>query len=233
MGYLKRERIYRFQGKVLEVKSDWLAREEKIEFWYGEEKLDHLVCSPVNFKELILGWMLFQGYISLKSSLPDCRLEPRNNRVYLKQKPEAIKLEKPASKITLTSEIIFKLARRFEARGKIYQRSGAVHSAGVFEQKGQLLAYAQDISRRTALVRVLGKIYLSGINPKAKIFFLSGRVFEDMVGAVLRTGAGALLSLGAPSKQAKEKAEARGLVLIGFIKKERFNIYAGEDRVKI
>lgn len=113
------------------------------------------------------------------------------------------------------------------ARQAGFAATGAVHGAGLFAGN-QLLAIAEDVGRHNAVDKVFGLALRRGELPlHGRVLWVSGRVSFELVQKALLAGVDALVAVGAPTSLAIELATRGGLHLIGFVRGERANVYAG------
>lgn len=127
--------------------------------------------------------------------------------------------------------IIKSLPDRLLSKQAVFACTGGLHAAGLFSPSGDLLLMREDVGRHNALDKLSGAIlYDEDLHPESSILLLSGRVGFELIQKTLRAGIPIIASVGAPSSLAVDLAREAGITLIGFVRRESFNIYAGEER---
>jgi FdhD protein len=113
-----------------------------------------------------------------------------------------------------------------------FSKTGGLHAAALATPSGDILQVFEDVGRHNALDKLLGWCVLNDCVPLSnKIVFLSSRSSFELVQKVLVAGGQIIVTVGAPSSLAIETARSYGITLVGFVRGERFNIYAGEWRI--
>lgn len=125
------------------------------------------------------------------------------------------------------------LPQKLNSQQTGFNYTGGLHAAVLYEDTGDLLLLREDVGRHNALDKLIGAGLKLGIPlRKNKVVLLSGRVSFEMVQKAVNAGIQVLVALGAPTSLAVRLANEKNQTLIGFLKKDRFNIYTGEGRIK-
>jgi FdhD protein len=114
----------------------------------------------------------------------------------------------------------------------VFERTGGLHAAGLFSVEGKLQHLREDIGRHNAVDKVAGRALLDGALPAAEsILVVSGRAGYEIVQKSISAGIPVLAAVGAPSSLAVSLAREFNQTLIGFLRGDRFNVYAGSERL--
>jgi len=133
-----------------------------------------------------------------------------------------------------TRETIRALPDALREGQRIFESTGGLHATGLFTDKGELLALREDVGRHNAMDKLVGERFLAGATPLAgHIALVSGRTSFELVQKAAVAGIPILCSVSAPSSLAVETARALGLTLVGFVRGQRFNIYAHAERIAL
>jgi FdhD protein len=126
------------------------------------------------------------------------------------------------------------LPRTLRKAQGIFQRTGGLHAAGLFDAHGQLLAVREDVGRHNAFDKVIGWAFLEDRLPlRESLMMVSGRASYELVQKALMAEIPILCAVSAPSSAAVAAARRYDLTLVGFLREDRFNIYSGAHRLGI
>lgn len=135
------------------------------------------------------------------------------------------------SNFTMDAETLCTLPGRLRARQTVFERTGGLHAAALFDGEGKLVALREDIGRHNAVDKIVGWALLQGMIPLSKhVLLVSGRGGFEIVQKAIVAGVPMVASVSAPSSLAVQLAREVGLTLIGFLRGRRFVVYAGESR---
>jgi FdhD protein len=148
---------------------------------------------------------------------------------------EALRLRgfgRVAPGFALDAGVLTALPGRLRARQAVFEATGGLHAAALVTANGDLAAVREDIGRHNALDKLIGWALLEGRVPLRDHFIMvSGRASFELVQKTLAAGAPALCAVSAPSSLAVEVAREFGMTLVGFLRGNQFNVYAGFDRI--
>ena len=114
----------------------------------------------------------------------------------------------------------------------VFERTGGLHAAGLFTAGGNPICVREDIGRRNAVDKVVGRMLMEGRLPaRDTILVVSGRAGYEIVQKSITAGIVVLAAVGAPSSLAVALAREFNQTIVGFLRGERFNVYAAPDRL--
>ncbi|HOI93443.1 MAG TPA: formate dehydrogenase accessory sulfurtransferase FdhD [Syntrophobacter fumaroxidans] len=128
-------------------------------------------------------------------------------------------------------EEILRLKDVFEGRQAIFPRTGATHSAAAFDDRANLLAFAEDIGRHNAFDKVIGALLRTRELGKVFLGVVSSRLSFEMVQKAGVAGFEVFAGLSAPTSLAVAMAERLNMTLIGFLREKSMSIYTHPERV--
>ena len=137
-----------------------------------------------------------------------------------------------ANEPKISKEVIIQSPKVLQESQSEFSKTGGIHASGLFESNGKLIALKEDVGRHNALDKLIGCVLRENqINPKNQFITCSGRLNFELVQKVLMTNIGILIGVGAPTSLAIDLANKFDITLIGFVKRDSFNIYTNNKKV--
>jgi FdhD protein len=131
------------------------------------------------------------------------------------------------------TSLLYTLPQSLRQHQDIFESTGGLHASALFDLNGELLFIREDIGRHNALDKLIGLALQQDLLPlQDHILLLSGRACFELIQKAAMAGICMIAAIGPPSSLAVQLAEEYGITLIGFLREERFNIYAGSQRVQ-
>jgi FdhD protein len=129
----------------------------------------------------------------------------------------------------IAMEVLHAIPDGVRAAQGLFDTTGAVHGAAAFTAEGEVLLTREDVGRHNAVDKVIGRLLLDGSLPATGLgLFVSGRASFELVQKAWAAGFSTLVAVSAPTALAVHTARRAGLVLAGFVRAERLNIYSPE-----
>lgn len=128
--------------------------------------------------------------------------------------------------------LLHALPERLRAAQPLFEETGGLHAAGLFDAEGHLLVAREDVGRHNAVDKVVGWSAREGRLPLGgHVLLVSGRISYEIVQKALAARCPLVAAVSAPSSLAVSLAEAAGVALVGFLRGGRMNVYGARERV--
>jgi FdhD protein len=147
---------------------------------------------------------------------------------------EAVQLQFPPipDGFRVKAEMLIALPERLRAAQDVFERTGGLHAAAIFDREGRLIVLREDVGRHNAVDKVIGHGLLAGSVPfHQHVLLVSGRASFEIMQKALAAGFPVVAAISAPSSLAVEAARENGQTLIGFLRGETMNIYSHPERL--
>lgn len=253
--------IHNVDNGVREAAQDLVAVEEPLQIRLGARDIAITMRTPGHDRELAAGFLFTEGILQHANQIAEITADGKGAiQVHLAESAH-IDCDRLARNFYVTSScgvcgkasidalraagcptlsrdqpridprILPELPRKLREAQAVFDRTGGLHAAGLFDVSGKLIEVREDVGRHNAVDKLVGAAFLQSRLPLGEhILMLSGRISFELVQKALMAGIPIVAAVGAPSSLAVETALRFGMTLVGFLRKERFNIYAGQSR---
>ena len=146
---------------------------------------------------------------------------------------EIIKKDKTnSSEPQISEEVVIQSPNTLRDNQSEFSKTGGIHASGLFTSNGDLVELREDVGRHNALDKLVGSVLVNQqLDPKSQFITCSGRLNFELVQKVLMTNIGIMIGVGAPTSLAIDLANKFDMTLIGFVKRDSFNIYTNNKKV--
>lgn len=245
-------KVVKVVGSHSEEIEDLLAAERLIIIAVNGREVLRLYCTPAMIKEFVVGFLLNEGIVKGRFCVDSITIQQGEGTDIVVNIPtreetstegmvktsgciggitfERKEYKSPSQRFFVAADSIRALYKEFNRRAALFKATGCMHSAALSDGD-KILVMAEDIGRHNAVDKVIGYCVIENIAFDDTLMLVSGRLSSEIVSKCARWGIPMLVSRTSATGYAVEIAEKAGITLIGFVRGERFNIYANAQRV--
>jgi FdhD protein len=210
------------------------------------------MCTPAHLEALAVGFLYNEGIINDITDVASARpcQNDENIDVWLHKSVERPSqwrrtsgcsggqtqsqnqnnTETIVSEFRFSPEVLFRGMEQLLSAQELYREARGVHCSALSDGQ-KLLIQAEDIGRHNTLDKLVGLMLIEAIHPAQSIIFTTGRVSSEMLQKSARMGASVVVSRTSPTSLSIETAEAFGITLVGYARRNQFNVYSCPERL--
>lgn len=122
---------------------------------------------------------------------------------------------------------VAQVARINATEAKIFDKTGGLHAAGLFDPQGKLVVVREDVGRHNAVDKVIGYALMNDLLPlDGYSLAISGRGGFEIIQKAISARISAVVAVSAPTSLAVETAREFGLTLYGFTREDSATKYS-------
>jgi len=134
----------------------------------------------------------------------------------------------------INKKIILKSPELLMSKQSEFSKTGGIHASSLIDKGGNVIATREDVGRHNALDKLIGYVHKKKlIDNRSQFIACSGRLNFELIQKGLMSSIGVMVGVGAPTSLAIDLAKRFGMTLLGFVKKNSFNIYTNKERIII
>ncbi len=139
-------------------------------------------------------------------------------------------LEQNALKVN--HQYILSLIETLTQHQKVFEYTGGLHAAALFDESERIITIREDIGRHNALDKLIGNALTQNLLPlDNKVLLMSSRASFELIQKAVMANISIIVTIGAPSSLAVQVAEQFNVTLVGFLRNNSYNIYTGKERI--
>lgn len=243
--------ITRINKKISENLEDTVIREYPLTIYIQDQPMGTLLCTPEDMKVLVLGHLHTESLVKHPDDILDLIIDEEKGLVYvtLKELPDLslkhryitsgcassalyydtldailLRHHQPVDIIAFEYDEIIDNMKLLNQKSALFLSTGGVHVAGIFNRRSCISIF-EDIGRHNAVDKAIGYVFEHQISTESLMIYVSGRISSEMVLKCIKSGIRGIVSRAAPMDLAIKLAQKHGILLIGFVRGERMNIY--------
>lgn len=134
--------------------------------------------------------------------------------------------------LKVSAELLYGLPDALREQQDVFDRTGGLHAAGLFDEGGACVVVREDVGRHNAVDKVVGWAKRNDVDLARLVLMVSGRVSYEIIQKALAARISVVAAVSAPSSLAIDLAREAGLGLVAFVRGRRLCVYAGADRIE-
>jgi FdhD protein len=241
--------FFRFAEGQWQRTAGAVVREALVRLHVNGLELARVMCTPQHLDWLALGFLFGEGIIAARADVRLVTVCPsaRCVDVWLRQADF-----RPPTRWTITSGCgggvtfadLTEAAEPLSSDQRVHagqlsrlmralqdtQRTRGCHTSALADGE-RLLSAVEDVGRHNTIDKLLGRCLVEGVSARGRILLSTGRISSEMLHKAARAGIPVVVSRTSPTSLSVALAEAWNVTLVGYVRRDSLNVYAGQARV--
>jgi len=240
-------------GHLREVRGD-VVREQPLTVFVNGQKFLTLLCSPTRLDCLVVGYLWLEKVIGSVDDIRRLSVSEVDGRADVELTREVelpreriltsgcgggitfridpLVIPRVESGLRMAPALLFERMKELYLQAVGYRSSRGIHGAALADPD-RLLFMAEDVGRHNAVDKVAGEALLKGVATRDRILLNTGRVSSEMLLKGARMGTPLVVSRTSPTEMAVTLAEQLGITVVGYLRHDSFNLYAGGAHLEL
>lgn len=210
------------------------------------------MCTPTHLEALAVGFLFNEGIIETAAEIASVRVCGQGNNVDVWMLRD---VRKPAQwrrtsgcaggvtgesaqdtiqpvpvSAPLNPDLLLAGMDQLFKSQQLYRETRGVHCSALSDGE-QILLEAEDIGRHNTLDKLAGRLLLEQVTPRRRVIFTTGRISSEMLQKSARLRAEVIVSRTSPTALSIDLARQYGITLVGYARRNQFNVYAHPERL--
>ncbi|TVM16350.1 formate dehydrogenase accessory sulfurtransferase FdhD [Oceanidesulfovibrio indonesiensis] len=246
--------IHRVNQICSGLEEDLLAVEMPLAIESEGRVILRTLCTPTMIGELVAGALYTEGIIGAPGDIHSMIIETKPDElraiVGLSRKGQCMLAsldhardvdttrlflpERPVPPEAIFSpSMLNTMMRTMEGKQSVFPKTGATHSAALFDSHGFMLSHAEDLGRHNALDKAFGAAFADGRACKASVAMVTSRISYEVCRKAVAARLRCLAGISAATSMAVDWAERHDLTLVGRLRAGRMNVYSHPRRLRL
>src|SRR5262245_33816704 len=239
----------RVRGRCADEVDGEVVREQPLTVFVNGEKFLTLLCSPFELDALVVGYLWMERIVEELDDIRRLEISPVDGRAEVTlARPVTLPTERILTSGCgggITFRIDHRLFPRLSSTLRVrpdalglrmkelfaaavhYRASRGIHGAALADGE-RLLLVAEDVGRHNAVDKIKGEALLRSIPTRDRILLSTGRISSEMLLKAARMGVPLVASRTSPTEMAIGLGEQLGITVVGYLRPESLNLYAGD-----
>jgi len=225
-------KIIRYENEKHREIYDEVVVEFELDIYVNNRPVCSRLCLNENLQDMVIGFLLTGGYISKYEDIDKIEIKnlgKNKGKCYCVVDKNKMIPRKHLNKYKIKSKEIVEAMDKFTHKSSLFKKTGGVHSCGILKDN-KIIYFADDIGRQNALDKTIGYIVRNKHMMDGIFILFSGRITTEILDKLLPESIEGIFSKAAVTKDAVLKGKNMGILLVGFARASRFNIYTGFEK---